>query len=495
VAQHSPTRRAAGAALDAAVGALSPRSDADPVDIVDSAINRADDLAATIGGLGNANYDKTAGSNRSIGKPRVLKPVDLDFLYEGDVYARRIVDVPPRECTRRGWSVYAAAGDADAGAEPFADELRRLGVTNALRERDQWARLYGGAAIVLDVDDGMDDPLAPLDLARVQQLRSIRVLDMHELRVLRCYGQPGSMEVAPPGMLGEPSVYQIQPHDAFADFNTEVHESRVLIQVGQAVSRRRRTDYLYYGKSNLGLAVEKLLNLSVADRSIANIVEEFRLAMLGVKGLSTLSQSKDGTKKLMKRLRAFNLGKSVAKLGVIDADSETFTQQGAPVTGLPDIYDRLQQGLAAATDGMPLDLIFGTSPKGLGSSNESGRKHWQDVVAGRQRSIYEPSILTICDILRASGVVDVPDDAPLRVEFAPLEEPTEKERAETREIQSRADERYMKWNVLAPAEVRAGRFSGVGWSSDTRLLDPDDRSEMSLANDEPAVPPPGGGAE
>ena len=490
MAEPSILRRAARAALTALADSPSPRIDAAPAPPV---AMRADGLVETVAGIGNPNYDRSAAGNRAIVTPAVLSFQQLEALYENPI-AGRLVDVPPRECTRRGWSIYADTADTDEGSEPFANECQRLGLREALRQRDQWARLYGGAAIVLDVEDGRD-PEEPLDIENVSELRGLRVVDMHELVVASYYRGDeytggGVVEPTPPGMMGEPRTYRLTPHNAMQGAGQLVHCSRVLVQVGREVPRRRRAEFYWYGASVLQRAVDALLDLVVADRGLANIIEDFRTTIMRIKGLSTMATSKEGTNNLLSRMQAINLGKSIVRMVMLDAE-EDMMQQGAPVSGLADLYGKVQQAVAAASDGMPLDLLFGIAPQGLSSSNESGRDHWHDVIAGRQASIYEPAILRVCELLRASGAVDVPEDAELRVVFHQLRTPSEKEQAETREIQSRTDERYMKWNVLHPAEVRAGRFTGLGWSSDTRLLEANERDAVSLLNDEPAVPPPG----
>lgn len=448
---------------------------------------RADDLLKTVSGLGDARYDKTAGSNRTIGAARVLTAADLDNLYEGNKYAARIVDAMPRECTRRGWSVYASEGEE---SEPFADAMAQFGLLEALRERDQWARMYGGAAIVLDVDDGMGDPSAPLDISKVTALNAIRVVDRHELLVTQRYGEMLDLEPIPPGMMGEPQMYQLTPHDSAA--TETIHATRIWRQVGVEVSRRRRSAFDWWGDSVLRRACSDILNLVASESSLANIVEDFSTAVFSLKGLAQMAQSPDGSKRLSERMLVMNLGKSIVRGLMIDADKESYSKQNTPVSGLDNLFGKLQQSLAASTDGMPLDLLFGTSPSGLSSSNESGRKHWHDACATRQRDVYEPDIRRFCELMRATGQVVLDEGVTFSVDFAPLATPSEKEQAETRESQAKTDAMYWKIGVLTPAEIAQSRFGGVGWSADTRLMDEaeiaaHERTADTLPNDDPPV--------
>jgi len=454
---------------------------------------RADSMISTIGGLGDPAYDKTAGNNRSIKALGRYTEDQLEAIYEGSALAGRFVDVPANECTRCGWRAHTSKADGDAPAEPFRAEFQRLDLTGALRARDRWASLYGGAAILLGVNDGLDLD-APMKLEAVDSLDYLRVADMHELRVRHRYGESSApTHVVPPGKMGEPMLYELTPHNSVGQTATMIHESRVIRQVGAPVPPRKQQEVYYWGASVLQRAIPKLLNIEAADVAMANIMEEFRIAVLRLKGLAGLVQAKDGTERLMKRMLAMNLGKSVVRSVLLDAESEEYTQQGAPVTGLPELYEKVQQQVAACADGMPLDLLFGTSPKGLSSSNESGRKHWQDTVARRQTFIYEPAILRVCEVLRATGAVDVPMDADIDVVFNPLETPSEKERSESRNLDSQADERWWRMGALGEHEIALSRFGGVGYSSDVRLMSPEEieasgRGAEVLPSDTPPEP-------
>lgn len=407
-------------------------------------------------------------------------PDALDVLYEGSHYARRIIDTPARDATRRWCRVYVSdvQGDASDAAEPFADDFRRLGLRFACEEAWRLADLYGGAAIVLDVDDGME-PDQPIASGRVRAIRSLRVVDRYELQPIRWFGADAGARV------GDPSVYRLTPHGSASILGADgsvlgvhVHADRVIRLIGCPISRRRRDLYEGWGQSRLDVCSDEILRCHKAEGDISRILDEFNVAIAKIRGLRDMAVS-NNRELLHRRLDALAASKAAVHLIALDAEGEDYAQRGGTVTGIADIFSHVHVPALAAAAEMPITLLFGTTPKGLSTDDQAGRRNYFDAVGSRQVSRLEPVVDRVVDLLRSAAEgPDVAPDAQVRVEWVPLEELTESAAAEVRSKQAQVDRTYWEMGVLGEREIRASRFGGAGYSTDTRLLD----------GEEPAAP-------
>ena len=106
-------------------------------------VDRLDSIANVLTGLG------TSGDKGAQGRPdltrRTLSFRELRCLYAFNGYAARFVDIVPDDATRKGWDVLADDGVVDV----MEAEDKRLGLSSKVADAHRWARLDGGAALLL----------------------------------------------------------------------------------------------------------------------------------------------------------------------------------------------------------------------------------------------------------------------------------------------------------------------------------------------------------
>lgn len=466
--------------------AVSPRRDAALPALPGQANEpRIDGLANVLSGLGVEGQDKSMSSRPAPHLP--LSRVELGDLYESDDVARRIVDAVPADCTRRGWEVQVDTGDDVA--DPFSPLWEDVNLAGAMEEADAWARLYGGAAVILGVDDGTLDATEPVDASRFRGLRFAMAVDRHEL-------MPAAWQMDPalPGF-GLPSMYTLSLRDGrmAPESMRTIHASRVMRFEGARLPRERRALQDYWGAPVLDAVWTVLQAYSAALQGMAHIAHEYELKVLGVKDLRGMAGTEGGRQKIMERVILFRQGLGIAKLAMIDADGETLSRMSASVAGLADLYDRFAMALAGAAD-MPMSRLFGQGPSGFAADDVAGARWYYDRVAARQRRQYAPHLRRLAQLYVDGRVVDVPADASITIAFRPLAEPTDKERAETRHTDAQADEIHWRLGAIDEIEVRTSAYSGAGYSSDRRLMTAQERQQLAPdapAATAPATPPAG----
>jgi phage-related protein (TIGR01555 family) len=134
-----------------------------------------DTLQNLVTGLGMRGIDSSTAAQY------ILTQLDrntLENMYRGDWLARKICDAPAEDMTRewRAWQANQKQIEALEEVEKTLDLQRKV---------KQWiikARLYGGSALVIGVDDGQD-PSQPIDLKKCKTgcLKYVVVLHRYEL--------------------------------------------------------------------------------------------------------------------------------------------------------------------------------------------------------------------------------------------------------------------------------------------------------------------------
>lgn len=433
---------------------------------------RSDGWGNVLTGLGIETRDKRLAS--SIQAPGVFHRQSLDDLYCGDPMGRRICDLPANEQTRRWIHVSA---DEDVGNQVM-QALQTLNVQALVTEAIVWSRLYGGAVILLGADDGRP-PSEPLNESGIKSLAWANVLTRYELRRETVYSNPFEKNY------GTPQLYAIDgalSGSGSQHLGALVHESRVIRFDGP------RTP-LYRRESNMGWCDSIFVSLSAVLRDFwaafdgaSVLLQDFGQTVIKIKGLADIVAS-DKASVFRNRMAAIDLSRSVLRATLLDADGEDMERKATPLAGLPEILDRLQQLLSAATE-IPVTLLMGRSPAGMNATGDSDIRLFYDAIASRQENDLRPKLERLLRLvmLTKDGPTGGREPEEWSFKFHPLWQLTDTELAEVRNKQAQTDQIYLSQGVLVSEEVRNSRFGGDAYSLET-TKDPEyDKLESKMAN-------------
>jgi hypothetical protein len=209
--------------------------------------------------------------------------------------------------------------------------------------------------------------------------------------------------------------------------------------------------------------VEVLRDFNIAWQSAGIIVTDFSQAVYSIENLMQLVSK--APSKLRDRMQALELGRSTARSIIIDT-KEKFDRQSTSVTGLSDLLHQLSLRLAAAVD-MPLSLLMGQAPKGLGADSEGDLRMYYDKIRSFQRRKVGPVLKLITGmVMKSMRERGIPKK--WAIEFRPLWQLTDAEIAEARLTQARTDSMYIKMGAITPDEIRDSRWKG-GYSFETQI--------------------------
>ncbi len=430
-----------------------------------------DGWVSNLTGIGDPAYDK-----RLTHKMRApcLTYQDAIEMWRADDIAKRAIEAPIDECFRQGYELTISdEGKFDDLKESVEDKIEELKLNHCLKRAKYMERALGGAAILIGADDHR--PLdEPLQVENVTSIDWLTVLEPIELHPVDWYEDPTSAKY------GEVEFYQLT---AFTTFGTttnssfgerlppptelKIHESRLIVFGGIKVSRYQVHNNVagsLWGDSKLTALIEVLRDFNVAWHAAGLLAVDFGQPVISVDNLMLLVAKNPAD--FQARMRALEQGRSTARAILIDAKKEKFERQTTNLNGIPELLNGLSMRLAAAVD-MPLTLLMGMSPKGLGNEGESDVRFYYDRIRGKQITEIAPLLrMFIKMIMSTIRKRKLPKK--WTIKFHELWQMSDAEMADARLTQARTDSMYLKGGVLYPDEVRKARFGGE-YSFETQI--------------------------
>jgi phage-related protein (TIGR01555 family) len=400
---------------------------------------RADNWQNPLMGYGTSRDKLTAGFHGGVCR---LSDWELSSLYYSDDIAAKLVEKRPEEAFRRGYKLCSKTDEE--GAQELQKKGKALGLDAKMQEAFTWARAWGGALLILGVDGG--DPATPLEDEKARDIKFLNVVDRRFVAVRTWYSDPLKPN------FGEAETYSI------GSINQQIaviHESRVIRFDGPPVDPLKRRELGGWTYSVLQRPYDVMRVFATAFQAAGVLTSDASQAVFTIKGLFEMIASKE-KERLQTRMALVDMTRSAGRALLLDADGEKFERVKTDFSGYPEMLDRLSARLAASVD-MPVTILMGTSPGGQNATGESDFRHWYDSIASQQGKELTPKLLRVYSIL-ARGMADG-----LEVEWLPLYEPTDQERAQTSFTQAQADGIYIDKGVVIPEQVAIARFgSGNG---------------------------------
>lgn len=367
-------------------------------------------------------YSQSIEFNRSL----------LEAMYSTDWLSGKVIDVVPEDMVREWRSV--SFGDDTEKQKQYEDCERDFKIEAIVSDAIKWARLYGGAVIVLGID-GAGDNSQPLDYNRIKKgsLKWLQVLD-------RWYIFPEIVNTTDitSSTWYEPEYYRI------ATSNMLVHKSRLIKFVGLPAPRWIKATLNYWGYSVLSRMYDSLINAALAPNTTASLLLKSNWPVLSVPDLGNILSTDDGTTKLSQRISAANLLASNQNMTVIDS-KETLTELKPDLKDAPEIIQEFIQLVSGASD-IPVARLAGRSISGLNSTGDADIRNYYDALKGKQKNVLEPALNTLDKVLLRHLFGEVPSD--YEWEFNPLWQLTDQEQADLELKNAQRDQIYLNMGVL-----------------------------------------------
>lgn len=419
---------------------------------------RLDGWKNVLTGLGITGKDKRMSS---IPHYQRFTELDAEQLYGSDDIAAKIVDAVVDDMFRMGFEVKSDDKRFPTLNMDVQNWLEEREILPAFKEATQWGRMYGGAGLILGIEDGVD-PSMPINLNSINDIKFTSVVNRYELHRQQLQSDPLQKN------FGLPLTYQLQPHSG--SINLEVlHWTRLIRFDGVRLPRRLFIQNDYWHDSVLNRVLNVIRNYQSSYDSAATLLQDFSQAVFKLKNLSEMiALGKDDL--VQKRLALVDRTRSTVNAIVIQ-DDEEFDRKVTSLTGLPETLRLMNSRLVAATS-IPHTILLGESPSGLGASGESEKNDWYDHVRSKQESDLKPRLNYFFKLmfLSKNGPTKGNEPENWRIEFKPLKQLTQKEIIDSRKVQADIDTAYINTGVLSPEEVAVSRFGTDEYSYETKVL-------------------------
>ena len=388
-----------------------------------------------------------------------LTELDVETLYASDDLAARLIDKLPEDALRE----FVEHNNIDNTIkDALKKKCEQIGVRVRFKEAWQWGRMYGGAGIYVNVNDGRD-PQDPVDENNIQDVTSLTVLSRYELIPYQI-----NSNIESP-YFGEPAIYRLQTSQPTDFVQRYIHHSRIIRFDGDILPRRLRIQNQWWGESVYVRTLETIKDFHTANKSAVAALADFSTGVFKMKNLAELLQTPDGEKNVKTRLEIANYSKSVLKSLLID-DTEEFQFVNRTLTGVKDIVDLAAARYVTASK-MPHTIALGEGAEGLGSDGKSEQRDWYDEVEHQRELILRPRLDTIFRylFLAKQGVTNGVMPSGWAYEFEPLWQMDDTEKAKVRLATSQADASDIMAGILDAQEVAESRYGGSKYSTDTKL--------------------------
>lgn len=376
----------------------------------------------------------------------------LEAIYRQNGVARKIIARMPFDATREGWDRYK--GIDEELSKALAKEERRLRLGRLITDALIYERLYGGAAVVMDVDDGQPSWM-PLEVERVRAVRSMFTAHRWELWP-HTYIRGGWLPSD-----GEPEVFNVQRDSGGAPML--VHRSRMLLFAGDTLPGQARDGNWGWGDPVMEYVWNELRNAGVSDAGVIDYLLQLSVPLVKISGWWKLISGKGGEAAADDMLTTLRKRLSMFRLMAMDS-SDGMERLQASVAGISDLLAH-QKAQTSAVTNYPQTILFGTSPEGMNATGKSDLELYYGWVraAGQEDRLREPLELwyRIVALAPVWGGDSITNPLPLDVrqadpgiEFRPLWLPTSKELADEGQIKANTRAVYVNLGVMDSDECR-----------------------------------------
>lgn len=388
-----------------------------------------------------------------------LTDAELEIIYADDGLGARIVDLLPDDMMKQGWHyVFENEKEGFETTSKIYDEIfKQIKVNDKINKALKWARLYGGALIVLGVYDG-EDLSTPLNLNKIKNFENLKIIPRNNVMY-------GTMEWQMNPELphyGQVEYYPVTFYTGRQYNVVRIHYSRVIelhgIEIPSSEASIIPMEFRYWGISILQRVQDRLKDLGASFNSLSQLFHEISIGKYKYKDLADIMASEGGEKLVQNRLQAMDMMKSTFHSLLMDTDEE-FIRDTISLGGISEVLNQFMI-LTSANSGYPMTKLFGISPGGLNSTGDSDTYQYYDMVKSQQETILLPILERLIYIISQWKKIPEP-----KIEFNPLEQMTEKEQAElderkaqTEKLKADTYQMYIDMGIMSPAIVEELEF-------------------------------------
>jgi len=414
----------------------------------------------------------------------------LEAIFSSDWLHKKVIELPIKDALKLGWSI--ASDDKDLNKDRI-ERMKVFKTNKKIKEAAINARLHGGAAIFVGVDDG-NQPEEPVDFDRMSKVLFLAVADRYQIWPSSYYDNPLEPK------FNEPRTYTYSPiinsgsrqGGVFSRIKQaittqsrrqfEIHETRIVKFPGVFTTDLGKQKNNGWDDSFLLSRLDALKGVQIGIQSGAALFVDFTVKVVKMKGLAEILKSSDPDTDAILEERAKTLNKCLSNYKTLFLDTEEeFDKVITNLQGYEKLLDKYYD-LAAGVADIPRSRLFSQQLGKLAGATEDTRMYFDNLAQLQEDDLKNPTTEITIFFMNEKGV-NQPGE--WKIKYPALWQDDNKTKSITNNSQAAADEKYIKNGVVSPEEVRKSRFGSSETNLATELLSdelPEKPKEEGLGN-------------
>ena len=278
--------------------------------------------------------------------PLSLNRILLSYAYMTHGVIQTMIDQPVEDAFRGGIDIKCDELDAD-DIDLLQGYLQECGVIKTVKDAMRWAKLYGGAGIIINTDQ---DPPGELDQEAITEDSPLSFIAADRWELTLNFINADKVEC---------------PYNYYGQ---SIHKTRVIKIMGKEAPAYIRMRLQGWGMSELERMIRDLNQYVKNQDLIYQLLDEAKIDVWHIEGFNTALMSQKSQTAVKNRLQLANILKNYHSAIVMDKNDE-YEQKQLTFTGLSDMLNQIRIGIASSLR-MPMTKVFGLSASGFNSGED-----------------------------------------------------------------------------------------------------------------------------
>lgn len=283
----------------------------------------------------------------------------LTYMYKTHGVIQTAIDMPVLDALRGGLDIRSGELDKDDIKE-LNDKIEETDLFTIVQEAETWARLYGGAGIIINTEQ---DPSTPFKESQLKGRVEFYACNRWELVT-----STGWKPDLPNTFQGNVPAFSKVNDEYFYFYGNKIHKSRVITLTGKNAPYIIRWQLAGWGMSEVERMLEDFNSYIRTKEVTYELLEEAKIDVYRIKDLAASLATSVGTQKIEQRIALTNRLKNFNRALVMDMQDE-YQQKQLTFSGLAEVMKENRINIASALR-MPMTKLFGLSAQGFASGED-----------------------------------------------------------------------------------------------------------------------------
>jgi len=314
----------------------------------------------------------------------IYAPITLDWLtltyfYKTHGVIQTAIEMPVLDALRGGVDIASKQMDP-IDIKKLLDFFEDNDVGASIGETGTWARLYGGAGLVVNIPN--QDPETPLSF---KNIKAMRLYPANRWELGAGYKAEDSDGIARTPI----EEYNARFSEFYNFYGNKIHHSRVFTLSGKNAPHVIRWQLQGWGMSEVERMVEDF-NLYIRTKNVLyELLQEAKVDIFKMENFNSSLLTDTGTQQIFQRIQKAQQLKSFNK-GLLLDKLDDYEQKQITFTGIAEVMKENRIGIASAMR-MPMAKLFGLSAAGF-NSGEDDIENYNAMVESEVRQKLRPLI-------------------------------------------------------------------------------------------------------